>query len=72
MARQIMIADISGRQLLQWNLRGPGSGFLGQVFGGWSITPVITLQSGTPFTVVNGFDRDLDGSTIGDRPDIGT
>lgn len=56
---------------LQWNIRGPKQGFLGQIAGGWAFTPIITLQSGTPYTPINGLDRDFDGSTLGDRPDIG-
>jgi hypothetical protein len=39
--------------------------------GGWSVAPILTVQNGTPYTVVNGVDRDLDGSTLGDRPNIG-
>jgi len=57
--------------VVQWNVRGPKNGILGQVLGGWSIAPIISVQSGTPFTILNGFDRDLDGSTLGDRADIG-
>ncbi|HEX9121433.1 MAG TPA: hypothetical protein VF840_12915, partial [Terriglobales bacterium] len=57
--------------IVQWNLRGPKQGVLGQILGGWSVAPIITLQSGTPFTILNGFDRDFDGSSLGDRPNIG-
>jgi outer membrane receptor protein involved in Fe transport len=53
-----------------WNLRGPKHGILGQVLGGWSVSPIITLQSGTPFTIINGTDRDFDGSSLGDRAQI--
>jgi hypothetical protein len=56
---------------LQWNIRGPKQSFLGQIFGGWSVAPIITLQSGTPYTPINGLDRDFDGSMLGDRPDVG-
>jgi outer membrane receptor protein involved in Fe transport len=54
-----------------WDIRGPKSGFLGQVFGGWSFTSVIPVTSGVPFTVLNGQDRDFDGSSALDRPDVG-
>ncbi|HWR34338.1 MAG TPA: hypothetical protein VN622_00530 [Clostridia bacterium] len=54
-----------------WDIRGPKSGFLGQIAGGWSIAPILTIQSGTPFTILNGTDRDMDGSSLGDRPNIG-
>lgn len=56
---------------LQWNIRGPEQSVLRQIFGGWSVAPIVTLQSGTPYTPINGLDRDFDGSTIGDRPDVG-
>jgi hypothetical protein len=55
---------------MMWELRGPKHGILGHVLGGWSVAPIITLQSGTPFTILNGTDRDLDGSTLGDRGQI--
>lgn len=54
-----------------WDVRGPKQNFLNQVLGGWSLAPIITIQSGTPFTPIDGTDRDFDGSTLGDRPNIG-
>jgi hypothetical protein len=57
--------------VINYQIRGPHNGILERVLGGWSVAPIFTLQSGTPFTVLNGVDRDLDGSTIGDRADIG-
>jgi len=56
---------------LMWDIRGPKQGILGQVLGGWSIGTNIPVMSGTPFTVSNGRDRDGDGGTTADRPDIG-
>lgn len=53
-----------------WDVKGPKSGWLGQVAGGWSLSTVLPLQAATPFTVFNGVDRDLDGTNL-DRPDIG-
>lgn len=53
-----------------WDLPGPKKGVLGHVAGGWTLSGVLPIQSGTPFTVFNGIDRDLDGSAA-DRPDIG-
>jgi hypothetical protein len=53
-----------------WALPGPHSGWLKNAFGGWSIAGVTTFQSGTPFTVANGSDRNND-AILGDRPDIG-
>lgn len=54
-----------------WDIKGPKSGFLGQVAGGWSLGASIPLMSGTPFSILNGFDRDGDGSLANDRADIG-
>jgi len=55
-----------------WDVRGPkGNGFAGQTLGGWSLSFVVPIQTGEPFTVQNGRDRDFDGSSTGDRPDIG-
>jgi hypothetical protein len=56
---------------MNWQLRGPKTGFLGETIGGWEVDPILTLQSGTPFTPAEGIDRNLDGTTIGDRPDVG-
>jgi len=55
-----------GHRLLGWD-----NGFNRQVFGGWQISGITTLQSGAPFTVVvggadrSGFNR---GGAV-DRPD---
>ena len=51
-------------------LPGPSKGVWKHVIGGWSIAGITTLQSGAPFTVVNGSDRNQDGWPL-DRPDIG-
>jgi hypothetical protein len=53
-----------------WSLPGPSRVFWGAVAGGWSIAGITTFQTGTPFTVVNGFDRNGDGWPE-DRPDVG-
>jgi outer membrane receptor protein involved in Fe transport len=55
---------------LAWDVRGPKHGILYQILGGWQFAPIITMQSGTPYTVLNGTDRDWDGSTLGDRGTI--
>ncbi len=57
--------------VINYQIRGPRTGVLARVLSGWSVAPIFTIQSGTPFTVLNGSDRDLDGSSIGDRADIG-
>jgi hypothetical protein len=53
-----------------WDIPGPGSGFRKGVLGGWSISGINTFQSGTPYTLQNGLDRNDDGFA-NDRPDIG-
>jgi hypothetical protein len=53
-----------------WDVKGPkGRGILGQTLGGWSLGWIIPVQSGSPFDLLNGFDRDFDGGTA-DRPDV--
>jgi hypothetical protein len=53
-----------------WMLPGPRSGWWTYFLAGWSVAGITTFQSGTPFTVANGSDRNNDGF-LEDRPDIG-
>ena len=53
-----------------WDVPGPARSFWKYALGGWSIAGITAFQSGAPFTVQNGADRDNDG-TGNDRPDIG-
>jgi len=53
-----------------WAIPGPRSGWMRSALSGWSLAGITTFQSGTPFTVGNGFDRNNDGFSE-DRPDIG-
>lgn len=53
-----------------WDIRGPKSGVLGQVLGGWALSGIWQLESGVPFTISNGIDRNRDGQAAPDRPDI--
>jgi hypothetical protein len=47
-----------------------GSGFIArQVLNGWTISPIITLQSGSPVNIVTGSDKNAD-SIGGDRPNL--
>jgi carboxypeptidase family protein len=66
-------SDFDRRQRLAlsylWQITGPSKGFW-HVMAGWSIAGITIFQSGTPYTVVNGFDRNGDG-WLADRPDIG-
>jgi outer membrane receptor protein involved in Fe transport len=55
----------------QWDARGPKEGWMSYPLGGWSFTGVVPIQSGQPYTVLNGLDRDLDGVNTSDRPDVG-
>jgi hypothetical protein len=57
--------------IVQLQVRGPQNRILNEFLGGWSVAPILTVQSGTPYTVINGFDRNLDGSTTFSRPNIG-
>jgi hypothetical protein len=40
------------------------------MLAGWSFAGITTLQSGAPYSLLNGFDRNNDGFA-NDRPDIG-
>jgi hypothetical protein len=53
-----------------WAVPGPRSGSLKYMLGGWQIAGITTFQSGTPFSVGNGSDRNND-IIPADRPDIG-
>jgi hypothetical protein len=54
-----------GHRLLGWN-----NGVNRQVFGGWQISGITSIQSGTPFTVFNSA-ADFSGFNQGnDRPDV--
>jgi hypothetical protein len=58
---------------LVWDVRGPKSGVLGQVLGGWNLSSTLSFRSGIPFTVLNGFDRLYEGGADATalRPDVG-
>jgi outer membrane receptor protein involved in Fe transport len=53
-----------------WNVPVPGDHLWKHTLDGWSISGITTFQSGAPFTVANGFDRNNDG-ILQDRADIG-
>jgi hypothetical protein len=53
-----------------WAIPGPHSGWMRYGLGGWSLAGITTFQSGTPYTLANGSDRNNDG-ILADRPDIG-
>jgi hypothetical protein len=44
------------------------TGWIGKAFGGWQISTVVKLVSGTPFTVIGGSDLNLD--SFAERPVI--
>ena len=54
-----------------WDLPGFKNGLANTVLGGWEVSGVTSFQSGAPFTIINGFDRNADGLATADRPDIG-
>jgi hypothetical protein len=68
------LSDFDRRQRLTlsylWAVPGPRSGWSKYPFRGWQLAGITTFQSGTPFSVGNGSDRNNDG-ILGDRPDIG-
>ena len=57
-----------------WDLPSPARGAMKQVFGGWKLNPLLSLQSGRPFDVdcglawFQGCDFNMDGIQY-DRPD---
>jgi Carboxypeptidase regulatory-like domain/TonB dependent receptor-like, beta-barrel len=53
-----------------WAIPGPRSGWRRYAFGAWQLAGITTFQSGTPFSVGNGSDRNND-AILADRPDIG-
>jgi len=53
-----------------WDVPAPSGRSWKHSLGGWTIAGITTFQSGTPFTVRNGFDRNND-AVLADRPDIG-
>src|SRR5262249_35026351 len=55
-----------GHRVLGWN-----NGINRQVFGGWQVAGIVTLQSGTPFTVLTNTTTDFSGfNQFNDRPDV--
>jgi carboxypeptidase family protein len=55
-----------GRRLFGWN-----NGLNRQIFGGWQISGITTLQSGSPFTVITNTVTDFSGfNLLNDRPDL--
>ena len=53
-----------------WDIRAPKNGLLGTFLGGWTISAIPHWESGQPFALTNGKDRNFDGQTAADRPDI--
>jgi hypothetical protein len=52
-----------------WDIPGPAARLWKAALGGWSISGITSFQSGAPYSLQNGFDRNGDGFT-NDRPDI--
>jgi hypothetical protein len=53
-----------------WAVPGLRSSWSKYALSGWQLAGITTFQSGTPFTMANGFDRNNYGNNE-DRPDIG-
>jgi hypothetical protein len=61
------VASISG----MWNIdyyRGSNS-LMKQVLNGWTISPIISLQSGAPFTILSGTNNNFDSANA-NRPNL--
>jgi hypothetical protein len=43
---------------------------LRSIANGWSISPIITIHSGLPMTIISGADNNADGITGNDRPNL--
>ena len=54
-----------------WTVPGPRAGLWKYILGGWSIAGITSFQTGAPFSLQNGTDRNNDTITDNDRPDIG-
>lgn len=65
--------DIRHRNVLSYIYELPlykdQKGFAGKILGGWQISGVTTLQTGTPFNITEPTDRSLSGAGS-DRPDF--
>ncbi|MGH9474582.1 MAG: hypothetical protein ACRD1M_17775, partial [Terriglobales bacterium] len=48
---------------------GHHTGALGKLLGGWAVAPILTWQSGFPFTVMSGVDNSFSGD-FSDRADL--
>jgi hypothetical protein len=54
-----------------YELPGPAQeSVAGKVLGGWRVAGIVTLSSGFPFSVLNGFDRDQDRNNLTSRPNL--
>jgi len=51
-----------------WEVPGPKTGLMNKLLGGWQINPILTRQSGFPYTVTSGVDNSFSGMG-GDRAD---
>jgi hypothetical protein len=56
--------------LYVWSLPGPVGGVWKYILSGWSLAGITAFQTGAPFTLYNGSDRDGSGDAVTDRPDI--
>jgi Carboxypeptidase regulatory-like domain len=59
---------ISG--LYEIPFRKEQQGALGRTLGGWNVSGNLAVQSGQPFTIINGVDANGDGDAGNDRPNV--
>ena len=65
LSRSVSNHDVPHRFVLTyvWDLPGPRSGFLGAIAGGWTMSGIMTYQTGFPFSVFqNAFTNSLSGT----------
>jgi hypothetical protein len=61
------VASISGMWKLEYYT---GSNFImKEALNGWTISPIVSLQSGTPFTITTGSNKSLDSANA-NRPNL--
>jgi carboxypeptidase family protein len=72
--RGLSAFDVRHRFVLSYVYELPffnnSKGLTSHVLGGWRLSGISTLQSGTPFSVIDTSDPGLDGIPQNDRPDL--
>lgn len=62
---------LAASAILQSPVRSDGAdGFFSYLVADWTLSPIITLESGRPFNILTGFDTNGDGHANTDRPKL--